>query len=458
MQELHEEKKIGRYHIQGPLARGGMAEIYLASDPESEQVVAIKLVSTLATEYCERFRREVEAMRALKHPHILPILDAGEHQQWSYAVMPYVANGTLNSALATGPCTLEDTGFIIDQLASALQFAHEQGIIHRDIKPSNILIRDPGHIYLADFGLVKRMQGGKDYSLTLSGYLIGTPEYMAPELAEGDATPASDIYALGIVTYQMLTGRVPFKGTNPMSTYLKHINGILTPPSEYNPTLPAEIDQVILQALSKEPQERYTTAKAFAQAYQDALQDVLTRKQRYGEVVARANAITHPHNLDQIAELVTRQQKVSALPDPEISIAKRRELRFVPSAGVMALILILAISVSGFSLFSVSSSLFQFSLPPAHAGAEPVVTPDPTATPTPTATATPDPTATPEPTATPTPIQIVAPAPGTNNGNGTINNAGNTNGGGNGNTGGGNGNTGGGNGNNGNGKGHKKGK
>lgn len=267
MQEL-ENAVIDHYQIQRRLARGGMAEVYLAQDTETEHPVAIKLVHTCAGDYCERFRREVRAVAMLTHEHILPALDYGEFQSWYYLVTPYIAYGTLARRMTEGHISLEEAGRVLEQLGSALQFAHEQGIIHRDIKPSNVLLEDGERVYLADFGLVKRV--GEDTGLTVTGFLIGTPEYMAPELAEEEATPASDMYALGVLLYQMLTGRVPFSGSTPMGTYLKHIREWPLPPSAWNAELPPAIDRVVLRALAKEPRERFRTMKEFVAAYWQA--------------------------------------------------------------------------------------------------------------------------------------------------------------------------------------------
>src|SRR5881275_1656813 len=143
--------------------------------------------------------------------------------------MPYIERGTLRERLAKGPLNQQEAGNILAQVASAVQFAHDHGILHRDIKPSNILLKDKQHAYLADFGLAKGVEEVSD--LTLTGCLIGTPEYMAPELADGPAITSSDIYALGIVLYQMLTGSLPFKGSTPIVIYCKHIQERPLPPS-----------------------------------------------------------------------------------------------------------------------------------------------------------------------------------------------------------------------------------
>ena len=273
MLELN-EKKLAHYTIQRRLAQGGMSQVFLAYDEHEKRNVAIKVVNRCEDDYVVRFRREVKTLSTLKHPHILPIYDYGEHGTWYYFVMPHIEQGTLRERLGEKAFTLEEAGAILEQLASALQFAHERGILHRDIKPSNILLKDEQYVYLADFGLAKDIE--ESSGLTQTGCLIGTPEYMAPELAEVPATTSCDIYALGILLYQLLTGYLPFKGSTSMATFMKHIKEQPKPPSQLNPAITYSIEQVILRAIEKDPERRYPTAQALAEAYAQAL--VATRQ------------------------------------------------------------------------------------------------------------------------------------------------------------------------------------
>src|SRR2546428_2722229 len=265
-----EEKTLAHYSIQRRLARGGMSQVYLAFDEQTRRNVAIKVVHCSEDDHFARFQREVKTLSALSHEHILPIFESGVHGSWHYCVMPYIERGTLRERMIKGPLTQEEAGSILEQIASALQFAHDHGILHRDIKPSNILLKDERHIYLADFGLAKDIKG--PCTITQTGCLIGTPEYMAPELAEVPATTSSDIYAVGILLYQMLTGRVPFKGGSSLSIYWKHIKEQPASPSLLNPAISYPVEQVILHALEKEPRRRFKTVQAIAQAYARALQ------------------------------------------------------------------------------------------------------------------------------------------------------------------------------------------
>lgn len=262
---------LGHYQVGRRLARGGMSEVYLATDEHTQSTVALKVVDRADEDHARRFRREIKAVSLLAHGHILPTLDYGEQDEWCFAVMPYIHRGTLRTRLAQGPLSLEAAGCILQQVASALQYAHEHAILHRDIKPSNILLADDQYALLADFGLARTPD---ENSITQAGCLIGTPEYMAPELAEQPASPRSDVYALGIVLYQMLTGQVPFTGSTPVAICWKHIQEPPTPPSQLNPNITYPIEQVVLHALEKNPARRFPTPAALAHAYQAALHRV----------------------------------------------------------------------------------------------------------------------------------------------------------------------------------------
>ena len=260
---------LDHYQLQRRLGHGGMADVYLAHDSATDQDVAVKVLSGSQTTYLERFRREAEAIDKLQHKHILPVYDYGDQEPWHYLVMPYITAGTLSDLLEEGPLTLQQAADILDQIASALQFAHDHGIIHRDIKPSNILLGNDTYIFLADFGLAKAIEGTNE--LTQTGILLGTPEYMAPDLADGPATTSSDIYALGILLYQMVAGRVPFIANTPVAVYWKQIREQPLPPSQINPGLSNAIDRVILRALEKNPLFRYRSALELAAAFRSAL-------------------------------------------------------------------------------------------------------------------------------------------------------------------------------------------
>ena len=264
--------RFQHYTIQRLLKRGGMSAVYLANDEERQQPVAIKMVHESHAENSERFQREIQMARSLDHPHILPVLDSGTYGDWHYMVMPYIAHGTLQERIERGPLTPEDTGVLLEQIADALQYAHDRSIIHRDIKPTNVLLRDDHYAYLTDFGVAKALD--EDNSMTRTGAMIGTPKYMAPELAFGPATSLSDIYSLGILLYQTLTGRAPFEGVTPLETMQKHLQEQPIPPSHLNPTIPHSVEQVILLAMNKDPQLRFANPAAMVQAYNASLMTV----------------------------------------------------------------------------------------------------------------------------------------------------------------------------------------
>lgn len=272
MLEMHEPLQsliAGRYRLLQHLRRGGMSEVYLAVDEHTGQSVALKLVGIENDDHFQRLKREVRVLRQLTHEHILPILDYGETGRFAYLVMPYMAHGNLRERLARGSCTQEETGIILLQIASALQVAHEHGILHRDIKASNILLDAEDNVYLADFGLAKLQ--GEASGITQTGCLIGTPEYMAPELVDTPESIPSDIYALGILLYQMLTAKLPFTGTTPIAICWKHIEELPPLPSIHNPAISPALEAVILRALDKDPLRRFASASSMTQAYQDAL-------------------------------------------------------------------------------------------------------------------------------------------------------------------------------------------
>src|SRR5436305_10383941 len=256
---------LGRYRLHQCLGEGGMSEVYLAYDELMHRDIAIKVMSSSNIEYIERFQREAEAVGNLHHNHILPAFDYGQQNPWHYLVMPYIEHGSLSDLLDEGPLTLEHAGEMLSQIASALQYAHDHGILHRDIKPSNILLSDDHFAYLADFGLAKPMDGRDN--VTHTGVLMGTPEYMAPELADGHASISSDLYALGILLYQMVTGQLPFTGDTPLAVYMRQMHELPAPPSRLNPAISPDIDRVILCALDKDPRRRFQTPDDLAQAY-----------------------------------------------------------------------------------------------------------------------------------------------------------------------------------------------
>jgi serine/threonine protein kinase len=275
---------LGRYRILKRLGRGGMGDVWLGEDPRLHRQVAIKTLPThnqSDREFSLRFEREAQAAAALNHPHILPIHDYGEHPQpngdvITYIVMPYIAGGSLAEWITA---QLAHSSFVppqdaiafLSQAAEAIDYAHQQGVIHRDIKPANMLLRSSTErwLLLADFGIARMLSSSEQ--LTQGGVGIGTPEYMAPEQAQGHAELVSDNYSLAIIAYQLLTGRLPFKADTGYATIIQHITMPPPPPCQVNPTLPLALDQVLMRGLSKQPSERPTSARAFVSEVQAVL-------------------------------------------------------------------------------------------------------------------------------------------------------------------------------------------
>lgn len=270
MQTL-EGTTLGRYHLQHLIGHGGMAEVYLADDELLHREVAIKIVHHYQGNDLARFQREAEMVGPLVHEHILPAFDYGQEGPLHYLVMPYISHGTLADRLQTrGPLNQAEAGVLLEQIASALQYAHDRGILHRDIKPSNILLRDDTYVYLADFGIARSLEQGSD--LTETGTIIGTPEYMAPELIDKPASQSSDIYALGVVLYYMLAGHLPFTAPNPVAVFEKQLRHPPPRLSALNPAISPLIENTVFCALAKDPQQRFQTPLALANAYNQALQ------------------------------------------------------------------------------------------------------------------------------------------------------------------------------------------
>ncbi len=272
-----EGSRLGRYELRLRVAQGGMSEVYLGYDRRVRRYVAVKVLYGRDEPFVRRFEREALSIGALAHEHILPLYDFGAQRPWYYLVMPFIEGGTLRDYLFKREhLSLEEAGSFLEQIASALQHAHDHGVIHRDVKPSNILLRPDGHAYLADFGLAKARLDAT--SLASSGTMIGTPEYMAPEQSNGYNDYRGDIYSLGIILYQMLTGRVPFTADSPVGVALKHIQSPPPSPLQFNSDIPTSIEEVMLKALQKSPEERYQEAQQFACAYQKALFQEKTRE------------------------------------------------------------------------------------------------------------------------------------------------------------------------------------
>jgi serine/threonine protein kinase len=249
-----------------------MTTVYSARDLETDQRVAVKVLApTLIQDqhFILRFRREVEALQRMHHPHIVPVLDYIDDPQTPSIIMPLMPGGTLHSRLENGSLSVVEGARIMNQIAGALQYAHDLGIIHRDVKPSNVLLDEDEKAYLSDFGLVRL----EDVSLNLTGStVVGTPAYMSPEQCSGiRVDERSDQYSLAVLLYQLATGTLPFDGETPIAVAMKHVNEPLPMPRQRNPRIPALVEQVLVKALAKHPSQRFDSVKQFNQAFQQAV-------------------------------------------------------------------------------------------------------------------------------------------------------------------------------------------
>lgn len=265
-------RTLGNYRIIEQIGLGGMATVFKGYDPDTDRYVAIKILPQHFShdpQFRERFKREAKAIARLEHLHILPIFTYGEEDGIAYMAMRYLQGGTLTDRIGLGALPLAEASQILRQLANALDHAHSQNILHRDMKPSNVLLDEAGNAYLMDFGIAKIVEA----TIDLTGdRLLGTPAYMSPEQCKGEPIgPASDIYSLGIILYEMVTGRRPFHAETPVAVILQQLNNPLPPPRQIRPDLPEQAENVIFKALAKNPESRYKSAVEFADAFSQAI-------------------------------------------------------------------------------------------------------------------------------------------------------------------------------------------
>ena len=258
---------IGRYKIKSELGRGGMATVYRAYDPSFEREVAIKVLPREMLhnpQFHIRFERELKLVAALEHPSIVPVYDVGDEDGQPYFVMRYMTGGSLSEWIAKGKFSLQDAARIVEKIAQGLSYAHKKGIIHRDLKPDNILFDENDQPFITDFGVAKLAEASG--SLTGSG-VVGTPAYMSPEQAQGtEVDIRSDVYGLGVIVYQMLSGQQPYKADTPMGVVIKHVTEPVPEILSVCPDLPVEVDVLIKTALAKDRNKRYATTVDLAKA------------------------------------------------------------------------------------------------------------------------------------------------------------------------------------------------
>lgn len=257
-----------RYELLAKVGDGGMAVVYKARDIMLNRTVAVKILrESYATDpaFLARFNREAQAAANLNHPNIVNVFDTGQDGDIHYIVMEYIEGSNLKELIVKqAPLPASQAIEIAAQICDAINYAHTKGLIHRDIKPQNILLTNDGTVKVTDFGIAK---GYGDQNLTQTGITLGTVHYFSPEQAKGlQVSPQSDIYSIGVVLYEMMTGRIPFESDNPVALAVKHIEELPPPPRRYNPSIPTTLEGIILKALNKDPKDRYPNAASMAKA------------------------------------------------------------------------------------------------------------------------------------------------------------------------------------------------
>ncbi len=319
-----------------PLGSGGMADVYLAHDDILDRDVALKVMSTRYAsdeEFVERFKREAQSAAALSHPNIVSIFDRGESEDGTYYIaMEYLPGGTLKDRiLKRGALPAHTAAAVALQIAEALRAAHERDVIHRDIKPHNILITGSGDVKVTDFGIARAASSS---AMTRTGHILGTAHYISPEQAMGEPVgPASDLYSLGVVLYEMLTGELPFDADTPLGIAMKHVNGHLRQPKELNPSVPDGINAITLRLLAKAPEDRYTSDSELI------------------EDLERVCAGLDPSGVS--TEMMTRAMPVAATtrlnrPLPPQMVSKKRRGGAAPL--LLALLVLAALAWAGYGL------------------------------------------------------------------------------------------------------------
>jgi protein kinase-like protein/SH3 domain-containing protein len=306
--------QLGQYYILEVIRHGGMATVYKAYQPALERNVAVKvLLQTHDSAFAARFKREARAIARLQHPYILPIYDYGEQNGLLYLVLRHVEHGATLGDLLSAPMEPATALELIGHVLGALDYAHRCGVIHRDIKPANILMLSPTWPMLADFGIAKL--ANESGTLTQGGVLLGTAAYMAPEQALGHpADVRTDLYAVGVVLYELLTGHLPFTAADPVSVLHQHAYEPLPPPRSLNPALPASVEALLLRALAKDPNARYHSAAAMA-ADIGQVADQLERAASGDELARRYQAGTQAFEAEQWAAAIDQLEHIVAL-DP----------------------------------------------------------------------------------------------------------------------------------------------
>jgi serine/threonine-protein kinase len=402
-----------------------MGAVYLAQQTRPVRGVAVKILRpSVATqqEFLVRFRREADLIARLDHVNIMPIYEYGEQDGLAYLVMPYLTGGSLRDKLAQhGPLPFAETLTYIDQAAAALDYAHARKIIHRDIKPGNFLFHADGRLVLADFGIAHmvREDGSPDTTLTGTGQFLGSPEYMAPEMVYGEPVdPRTDVYELGIVLFQMLSGRVPFQGSSPFMIATKHVQETAPLLYQLNPAIPPAVDMVVRKAIAKQPADRYISAGELARALRAA---IITPASISIEPLPNSSPtfLSHPSPVVPPADTpnyIYSQSAAMQSSSPAAVVSRESHVsRGVPSWLAWSAVIFVALLALGGAWLLGIQFMKAFGQHPAATPTTVAPAPQPThtfsPTPLPSPTPTPSPTHTPSPTPTLSPTSVPAPSP-----------------------------------------------
>ena len=331
---------MGAYEVIKEVGRGAFGVVYQARDPQLNRTVALKVLHPYHSDpaFIERFEREARIAAQFSHPHIITVYEVGQDQGRHYLVMAYLAGQTLAQALQAGPLPIEPALTIIEQIAAALEAIHKRGLTHRDVKSSNIMLTDAGRrAVLLDFGLVRAAEGTQLTLTTASG--PGTPEYMAPEQIEpqtwGELGPRTDIYALGVVAYELLAGRLPFTAESPLQVMYQHAHTTVPPPTAVKPDLPSGLEAPLLKALAKAPAERYPSTVTFAADLQQAYQVEQHQQQREAHLAPLYQQLQAAREREDWAETLALGGQIQAVSPhyrdvPQLMAEARRQMQPQP--------------------------------------------------------------------------------------------------------------------------------
>jgi serine/threonine protein kinase len=345
----HIGKSFGRYHILEQLGEGGMATVYKAFDTRLERDVAIKIIrkGAFPADHLERilkrFEREAKALARLSHPNIVKVHDYGEQDGSPYLVMEYLPSGTLKQKMGK-PTPWQDAIRILLPIAEALDYAHSHNLIHRDVKPSNILLTEHGQPMLTDFGIAKVLDLEETMELTGTSAAMGTPEYMAPEQTTAKtADHRADIYALGIVLYEMVSGRKPFIADTPMAVLIKHATEPLPRPKEIVPGLPDAVERILIKALAKKPEDRYQTMAELGDAFERVIGSQAGKPVSRGKLGHASESVK---TLPETPKRQTTQKDVFPKKNGALTIGRTQARSFFMIAGISVIVVALFWAVS----------------------------------------------------------------------------------------------------------------